>query len=146
MTPYKGKTFNDFREAMEARYGRGAPIVKKNQDGSERLVAVGWHSGGTDLRAVDLMQFYTNFCLAFSDGNVEKQLAAVRAARAPKGAVPRATVTDARGEIVNDPNADVIDRITAGQAAPANMPQAPAETQPADVQPAPSPAPPSQKR
>src|SRR5262249_54461820 len=29
MTPYKGKTFNDFRGAMEARYGKGQPIVKK---------------------------------------------------------------------------------------------------------------------
>jgi hypothetical protein len=122
MTPYKGKTFNDFRGAMEARYGKGTPIVKRGTDGQERVVAVTWRSGGTDLRAVDLMQFYANFCLAFSDDAVERQMEAVRLARQPKAPPPRATVSDAKAEKINDPNADVIDRITAGQAAPANMP------------------------
>ena len=127
MTPYKGKTFNDFREAMESRYGKGAPIVKKGPDGQDHVVAVAWRSGGTDLRAVDLMQFYANFCLAFSDDSVEKQMQAVRQARAPKVAPPRAMVSDGKGgERINDPNADVVDRITAGHSAPANMPTAPA--------------------
>jgi len=122
MTPYKGKTFNDFRDAMQARYGQGTPIVKKGPDAQDHVVAVTWRSGGTDLRAVDLMQFYANFCLAFSDDAVEKQIEAARLARAPKLPTPRATVSDAKVDKINDPNADVIDRITAGQAAPANMP------------------------
>ncbi len=122
MTPYKGKTFTDFRDAMEARYGKGTPIVKKGTDGQDHTVAVAWRSGGTDLRAIDLMQFYANFCLAFSDDSVEKQMQALRQARAPKTPPPRGVVTDAKGEKINDPNADVIDRITAGQAAPRNMP------------------------
>jgi hypothetical protein len=130
MTPYKGKTFDDFREAMEARYGHGAKVEKRGPDGKEHAVAVAWHSGGTDLRAIDLMQFYANFCLAFSDAGVERQMEALQKSRAAKTPTPRATVTDGRGGPVTDPNVDVIDRITAGQKAPANMP-APA-SQPQD--------------
>jgi hypothetical protein len=84
-------------------------------------VAVAWHSGSTDLRAVDLMQFYANFCLAFSDASVEKQMEVVRQARAPKVKTPRGVVTDAKvEEHLVDPNADVIDRITGK--APASQP------------------------
>jgi hypothetical protein len=130
MEPYKGKTFNDFREAMEARYGKGTPITKTERDGKEKLVSVAWKSGSTYLRAIDLMQFYSNFCLAFSDDNVEKAMAAERLARAPKVA-PRGTVTDApSNEKVNDPNADVIDRIIANPsptAPPSDKPQQKAE-------------------
>jgi hypothetical protein len=131
MTPYKGKTFNDFRDAMEARYGKGTPIVKKGPDAQDHVVAVTWRAGGTDLRAVDLMQFYANFCLAFSDDAVEKQMEAARLARLPKVPTPRATVSDAKGgDKINDPNADVIDRITAGQKEPANMPAPAPASQP----------------
>ena len=112
MEPYKGKTFNDFREAMEARYGKGAPIVKRGLDKQDHTVAVAWRSGGTYLRAVDLTQFYANFCVAFSDDAVEKQVAVVRTERAPKTPIVRAVVTDGKGgDKVLDPNADVIDRI-----------------------------------
>ena len=119
MEPYKGKTFNDFREAMESRYGRGAPIMRRWLDGKDHLVAVAWRSGGTYLRAVDLMKFYANFCIAFSDESVERQMDVARAERTPQ-TLPRVVVSaGGRGaEKVNDPNADVIERITGGQAAP----------------------------
>src|SRR5215470_5510835 len=112
MEPYKGKTFADFRDAMESRYGKGAPIVKRGLDGRDHVVAVAWRSGGTYLRAIDLTQFYSNFCIAFSDDNVEKVEQATRDQRFPK-TVPRAVVTDGKGEPEKmlDPNADVIDRI-----------------------------------
>jgi hypothetical protein len=117
MEAYKGKTFDDFRGAMEACYGKGAPIVRRWFDGKDHTVAVAWRSSGTYLRAVDLMKFYSNFCLAFSDETVERQMDVARAERSPQGP-PRVVVTAGGkgGETVNDPNADVIDRITAGQA------------------------------
>lgn len=122
MAPYKGKTFDDFRAAMETRYGVGAPIVKKAADGTERTVAVKWRSGSTALRAIDLMQFYANFCLAFSDAATEEKLDAIRLARAPKaGAAGKASSVKYDGRVA-DPNADVIDRITQG-VAPASQPQ-----------------------
>jgi hypothetical protein len=125
MEPYKGKTFDDFRGAMEARYGKGAPIVKRWLDGKDHTVAVAWRSGGTYLRAVDLMKFYSNFCLAFSDESIERQMDIARAERAPQD-LPRVVVgTGKAGEKVNDPNADVIERITSGQAPTAGDEPAP---------------------
>jgi hypothetical protein len=122
MEPYKGKTFDDFRSAMESRYGKGKPVTKLDREGKEKTVAVAWRASNTYLRAIDLMQFYANFCLAFSDATVEARMDATRAERAPKVATPRASVTDHAGdEKVHDPNADVIDRITAEK--PADKPQ-----------------------
>jgi hypothetical protein len=129
MEPYKGKTFNDFRDAMEARYGKGAPIIKRGLDGKDHTVAVAWRSGGTYLRAVDLTQFYSNFCIAFSDDNVEKTEQAARDERAPKTPV-RAVVTEGKAgsDKMLDPNSDVIDRIIQGQgqgSGPSESPGAP---------------------
>lgn len=113
MEPYKGKTFSDFRGAMEARYGRGEPIIKTDREGKEKVAAVAWKAGNTYLRAIDLMQFYSNFCLAFSEQSVEDRMLAERQARAPRQAPPRAVVTTPGNDPLHDPNADVIDRITA---------------------------------
>jgi hypothetical protein len=119
MEAYKGKTFDDFRGAMESRYGAGLPITKVDREGREKTIAVAWRTANTFLRAVDLMQFYNNFCLAFSDATVEARMAAVRQERAPQVATPRAVVTDHAGDNkINDPHADVIDRITSGKSSP----------------------------
>jgi len=120
MSPFKDKTFADFRQVMEARYGKGTPITKNGPDGKPKLVAVEWRSGGTTLRAVDLLKFYGNFCLVLSDDGAEKVIADRRATRSPKPP-PRVTGPDENPSNlkVNDPNADVVDRITKGEAAPA---------------------------
>jgi hypothetical protein len=127
MEPYKGKTFDDFRAAMEARYGKAAPITRVDREGKEKVTGVGWRSGNTNLRALDLMQFYANFCIAFSDASVDARLDAERQARAPKVAAPRATVSDgaAADEKVFDPNHDIIDRITGNAPNPAEPPASP---------------------
>jgi hypothetical protein len=114
MESYKGKTFDDFRAAMEARYGKGKPLTKFDREGKEKVIAVAWRTSNTYLRAIDLMQFYSNFCLALSDAAVEARMEALRQERRPKTTTPRAVVTDKAGdEKIVDPNADVIDRITA---------------------------------
>ncbi len=112
MEPYKGKTFADFRAAMEARYGQGAEVKKADRDGKEKVVAVAWRAGDTYLRAIDLMKFYANFCLAFSSAPVEDRMAQERAIRFPAPPPPRATVS-APEEKLHDPNADVVERIIA---------------------------------
>ncbi len=118
MEPYKGKTFKDFREAMEGRYGTGTPITKLTDAGKLRLAAVSWTFGGTILRAIDLSQFYGNFCVAVSDQSVEEALAPLRAKRTPvtKSGAIHATVSDGGGPINPpvgyDPNANIIDQIT----------------------------------
>jgi hypothetical protein len=122
MEAYKGKTFEDFKAAMESRYGKGQPIVKVDREGKQKTVAVAWRASNTYLRAIDLMQFYANFCLAFSDAAVEARMDATRQERQGKMTTPRASVTDHAGDdTVLDPNADVIDRITAEK--PAGKPQ-----------------------
>jgi hypothetical protein len=112
MEPYKGKTFSDFRGAMEARYGQGEPIIRTDREGKQKVVAVAWKAGNTYLRAIDLMQFYSNFCLAFSEQSVEERMQAERLARAPRTPPPRAVVTTPGNDPIHDPNADIIDRIT----------------------------------
>lgn len=117
MDAYKGKTFDDFRGAMESRYGKGANIVRVDREGKEKVIGVSWRAGNTNLRALDLLQFYANFCLAFSDASVDTRLDAERVARAPKTAPPRASVSDGPADDkVFDPNADIIDRITGNAA------------------------------
>jgi hypothetical protein len=118
MEQYKGKTFDDFRNAMESRYGKGKPITKVDREGKEKTVAVAWRASNTYLRAIDLMQFYSNFCLAFSDASVEERMDVARQERASKVPPPRAVVSDKAGDDpVHDPHADIIDRITAEQPA-----------------------------
>ncbi len=132
MTPFKDKTFDDFRKIMEARYGRGATLMKPGPDGKPRLVAVEWRAGGSRLRAVDLLKFYGNFCLVLSDDGVEKVVLDKRAAKAPKVA-PRAAVTDGPTNAqLNDPNADVVDQITKDAAKTAPAPAQPEKTTPTD--------------
>jgi hypothetical protein len=127
MTPFKDKTFDDFTKIMEARYGRGAPVMKAGPDGKPRLVAVEWRAGGTTLRAVDLLKFYGNFCLVLSDDTVAKVVMDKRAARAPK-AGPARPVSDSPGNAqLNDPNADIVDQITKDAAKDAAKPTPPLE-------------------
>jgi hypothetical protein len=126
MSPFKDKTFADFRQVMEARYGKGTPIMKNGPDGKPKLVAVEWRSGGTTLRAVDLLKFYGNFCLVLSDDTIEKVVADRRATRSPKPP-PRVTGPDENPSNlkVNDPNADVVDRITKGEGSSPDQPTTP---------------------
>ncbi|HKA89813.1 MAG TPA: hypothetical protein VKE22_19260 [Haliangiales bacterium] len=118
MTPFKDKTFVDFRDIMEARYGRGTPVMKPGPDGKPKLASVEWRAGGSTLRAVDLLKFYGNFCLVLSDDSVEKVVLDKRAVKAPKPP-PRAAVTEGPTNAqLNDPNANIVDEITKDAAKP----------------------------
>ena len=75
---FEGKTFADFQNIMEGRYGKGAVEMRKNPDGSEEFDYIYWKSEGTFLRAIDLTKFYSSFCLALSDDGVEKWIASRR--------------------------------------------------------------------
>ncbi|MBI4508691.1 MAG: hypothetical protein HY698_03580 [Deltaproteobacteria bacterium] len=115
---FQGKTFADFASIMEARYGQGAPEVT---DGVRFLY---WRSAGYYLRAVDLTQFYGNFCIAISDESVEQVIHARREERNPqakKGSGIIESVTEAEGpkdgaakSSLTEQNSDVIDRIVGG--------------------------------
>lgn len=111
---FQGKTFQDFAQVMEARYGKGQPEVTPDHVGY-----LFWRSGGFFLRAVDLTKFYGNFCIAISDDKVEGWIGQRRDERNPPKVRER-PITDSVSEgekdtsrpNLNDPNSDVIDRMT----------------------------------
>jgi len=112
---FQGKTFADFQATMEARYGKGAPELRDD------VKFLAWRSPGYYLRAIDLTQFYGNFCVAISDDSVEQTIHARREERNPKQ-VQTSVIVDSVTEGKNqkdeskpsleDPNADVVDRMT----------------------------------
>ena len=112
---FQGKTFADFQASMEARYGKGADEMKDDV----RFLA--WRSPGHYLRAIDLTQFYGNFCVAISDDSIEQTIYARREERNPKEvktSVIVDSVTDGKNQkdeskpSLDDPNSDVVDRMT----------------------------------
>ena len=112
---FQGKTFADFQGTMETRYGKAADEMRDDV----RFLA--WRSPGYYLRAIDLTQFYGNFCIAISDDSVESFIHTRREERNPKE-VKTSVIVDAVTEGGNkkdeskpsleDPNSDVVDRMT----------------------------------
>jgi len=115
MDAYADKSFDVFRKAMESRYGRSAEQTRINAEGKEVFASIYWRGGGYYLRAIDLLQFYANFCLAISDDTVEKWIATRRQERFPKAA-PKPYVKGPGGssDPSNDPNSNVVEEITGG--------------------------------
>ncbi len=109
---FKGKTYDDFKASMETRYGKGAPSPTSD------LNFLYWRSPGYFLRAIDLMRFYGNFCVAISDDTIEDTIAARREARNPKVELRNAlieSVTEEQGASkpsLDDTNSDIVDRLT----------------------------------
>jgi hypothetical protein len=111
-------TFAAFQAAMEKRYGAGAVMMKKDEDGVEQFDFVYWTSGNVLLRAIDQTKYYSSYCLALSDTTVEAQIYKRRAERNPKGDNKNPlveAVTDSPDKDPNkisDENKDVIDQVT----------------------------------
>jgi hypothetical protein len=121
MDAFEGKTFADFKSAMESRYGKAASHSVPGNDGVDKVDYIYWRGNGAYLRAVDLMTFYGTFAIAISDDSVEQTIYRRRAERNPPKA-PTGTVVDSVMEdkskddkILEDQNSDVINKITKGQ-------------------------------
>jgi hypothetical protein len=112
---FQGKKFADFQASMETRYGKGADEMRDD------VHFLAWRSPGYFLRAIDLTQFYGNFCVAIADDSIEQTIHARREERNPKQ-VKTSVIVDSVTEGKNqkdeskpsleDPNADVVDRLT----------------------------------
>jgi hypothetical protein len=124
MDAYKEKTFDVFRTAMESRYGKAAEQTRINAEGKEVFASIYWRGGGYYLRAIDLLQFYANFCLAISDEDVEKWIVTRRQERFPK-APPKPYVKAPAGsnDPQHDPNDNVVEEITGGGKKPIETPK-----------------------
>lgn len=118
---FAGKTFEDFKQAMETRYGKGAIHTRQNSDGTEEVDYLFWRSGDVFLRAIDQTKFYSSFCLSLSDDNLERTLQARRNERNPKptgdsNIIDSVTDKNPGGQQKPpDTNSDVVDRITSGR-------------------------------
>jgi hypothetical protein len=82
---YEGKTFEDFAQVMESRFG---PAVRKftvTLKGDQKMSHLSWPpSPTTTLRAIDNTGFYGNFCLVLSDRNELPSVHAGRKANSPQ--------------------------------------------------------------
>ena len=110
-----GKKFADFQGTMESRYGKGAEQM------ADDVRYLAWRSPGYYLRAIDLTQFYNNFCIAISNDSVEQTIYARREERNPKEvrtSVIVDSVTEGKNQkdeskpSLEDPNSDIVDRMT----------------------------------
>ena len=112
----QGKSFADFGEMMQQKYGKAQPVyrtvvlhgVKENV-----LDAFQWRSTeGDGLRLVDRSKFYDVYCLVVFDRSVADRQAEIRknnAAQVPKGSFVDSVIEKSSDRDEND---NVVDRIT----------------------------------
>lgn len=78
------RKFVYFQKIMEQRYGTGK-VHYETRNGVDEPTYIAWNTRRFNVRAIDKLQFYGNFCLSISDPDVEKALEPLRAAqRKPK--------------------------------------------------------------
>jgi hypothetical protein len=120
---FAGKTFDEFAEGMQVRYGKAEmSFAKKQTEDEMALDYLQWPPAGEIvLRAYDQSHFYGNFCLALLHKGTYEQVEKERAVNSP----PRVRrtnvhVVDQISETggAGDPNANVIDEVVGRKAQP----------------------------
>ncbi len=112
-----GKSFPQFAELMQQKYGKAQPVSREVVDHGMKdkvLDTFQWRSAeGDGLRLVDRSKFYDVYCLVLYDQNVADRQAEVRknmAAANPSGSFLDSVITNKTNEL--DENDNVVDRIT----------------------------------
>jgi hypothetical protein len=112
---FRGKTFVDFANAMEARFGTAERKYVTTLTGESKLDHLAWPpAGGTKLKAMANTGFYGNFCLVLVDLAEEENVLGGRDLNSPqkKGTSKLVeSVTSGRPD-VSDDNEDIVDQIT----------------------------------
>ena len=113
----QGKSFADFGELMQQKFGRAQPVYRTVVTRSVKeqvLDTFQWRSSeGDGLRLVDRSKFYDVYCLVLYDRSVADRQAEVKktnAAKVPVGSFVDSVITDKNSD--RDENDNVIDRIT----------------------------------
>jgi hypothetical protein len=112
---FEGKSFAQFGDAIEARYGKGAKREGDAAHGGGKTSWLEWQDADTRLRAIDNSQFYGFYCLVFEDKATLHKLTQLRTAKVRRTGSGNAlvdSVTSDDGQNVEDTNSDAIDRIT----------------------------------
>jgi hypothetical protein len=113
----EGKSFQDFGQGMEAKYGHAKEVYRDDKvKGGVRHVLdhYEWNAGVDRLKLVDRSEFYGVYCLVLYDGEVSHRLADRRKIVNPEqthsdSLVDAVTAKDDNGRDAND---NIIDRLT----------------------------------
>jgi hypothetical protein len=126
---FEGKSFEQFAEAVQARYGKAQVREGEATHGGGKQKWLEWQDAATRLRAVDNKQFYGFYSLVFEDKATLRKLPELRTSKRvekSKGNALIESVTSPEAALEGDSNPDVVDRITGknrnrqgGQGAPA---------------------------
>jgi len=113
----QGKSFPDFGEMMQQKFGRAQPVYRTvvTRGVKEQVLdTFQWRSSeGDGLRLVDRSKFYDVYCLVIYDRSVADRQAEVKktnAAKVPVGSFVDSVISDKNSD--RDENDNVIDRIT----------------------------------
>ena len=113
----QGKSFADFGELMQQKFGRAQPVyrtVVTHGMKEQVLDTFQWRSSeGDGLRLVDRSKFYDVYCLVIYDRSVADRQAEVKkanAAKVPVGSFVDSVISDKPND--RDENDNVVDRIT----------------------------------
>jgi len=144
---FNGKSFDDFANAIQGRYGKASPRDGEPAPGAGKTRWLEWQDTQSRLRAVDNKQFYGFYSLVFESKDTLGHLAQLRTHK-QDGAVAKNTfvesVTSGIDEEPKDSDSDVIDRITGKirhrQDAPAAAAASPSGKKPATTASAPAPS------
>lgn len=113
---FQGKTFDDFANLIQQRYGQASMTFRKARTSEDQqLDHLEWPaSGDYVLWAIDLTQFYGNFCLSLWQRTKVAELEDGRRMNSPErrnsGVAVDDVLKNSGGKA--DDNADIIDRIT----------------------------------
>lgn len=113
----QGKSFVDFGEMMQAKFGKAQPVYRTLvQHGTKEQVldTYLWRSSeGDGLRLVDRSKFYDVYCLVVYDRSVADRQSEVKrnnASKVPAGSFVDSVISDKSND--RDENDNVVDRIT----------------------------------
>ena len=112
---FKGKTFEDFAQVMEARFGPAERKYGTTIMGKPKLDHLAWPpADGTIMRAIDNTGFYGNFCLVLINVATLERVQSGRELNNPGGKGGDSDVEAAtRGKSdLSDDNESIIDQIT----------------------------------
>ncbi len=113
---FKGKTFDEFSEVIQSRYGKAQITFAKMQTQDEMaLDYLEWPPAGEFvLRAYDQSSFYGNFCLAVLQKSVYPLVDKERSVHSPsRGHRVNTKIIDtvSTQDSPGDPNADIVDEV-----------------------------------
>jgi hypothetical protein len=113
---FRDKTFDDFADIIQRRYGPAAMTFRKQRTSDEQtLDHLEWPPAGDYiLWAIDLTTFYGNFCLSLQRKAIVPEIEKARDQNSPRRNGPNAVIEAITkgNEVKQDENADIVDEIT----------------------------------